>query len=403
MFVKELSARQRIPCTLEKQHRHRDIGKLIHPQLFGLAGGMERVRIKDETGCLVSLGYEIGPDSTTHRAASKEKVTNFGAEIVGGAPMTLDQLLCAIGAFRTSLGIRVVEGHHHQAVLGKSIAKHHDERVVLIGSRTMSEKQPRRSCTGQTPRYLSTRPWDGDCFGHETNVEHRGTVHWMRLVVHDTAEATAAAAAARVAGVIGSAEVEVTVGLAGGSTPAATYAALRTHPLGWSRVDAWLSDERWVQPDELRSNGRMAAEALMDHVDARFHRPAWGELMEPNDSAALYESTIRAILGDSRPHLILLGMGDDGHTASLFPDTPALGETDRWFVAQYVPQQQETRITATFPLLWAAELLLVLVVGESKAEALAESFAGRTPAGRLGEGDGKVEWYADVAAASLVS
>lgn len=225
----------------------------------------------------------------------------------------------------------------------------------------------------------------------------------MKLVVHDTAEATAEAAATRVARVIGSAGDRVTLGLAGGSTPAATYAALRTQPVEWDRVDAWLSDERWVQPDHQRCNGRMAAETLMDHVDARFHRPVWSELIEPNDSAALYESTIRGILGDNRPDLILLGMGDDGHTASLFPDTPALGEANRWFVAQHVPQQQETRITATYPLLWAAGLLLVLVVGESKAEALKESLAGRTPAGRLGEGDGEVEWYVDVAAASLVS
>jgi len=225
----------------------------------------------------------------------------------------------------------------------------------------------------------------------------------MKLVVHDTAEATAEAAATRVAGVIGSAGDRVTLGLAGGSTPAATYAALRTQPVEWDRVDAWLSDERWVQPDHQRCNGRMAAETLMDHVDARFHRPVWSELIEPNDSAALYESTIRGILGNDRPDLILLGMGDDGHTASLFPDTPAIGEANRWFVAQHVPQQQETRITATYPLLWAAELLLVLVVGKSKAEALKESLAGRTPAGRLGEGDGEVEWYVDVAAASLIS
>ncbi len=225
----------------------------------------------------------------------------------------------------------------------------------------------------------------------------------MKLVVHDTAEATAEAAATRVAGVIRSAGDRVTLGLAGGSTPAATYAALRSQPVEWDRVDAWLSDERWVQPDHQRCNGRMAAETLMDHVDARFHRPVWSELIEPNDSAALYESTIRGILGDDRPDLILLGMGDDGHTASLFPDTPALGETNRWFVAQHVPQQRETRITATYPLLWAAELLLVLVVGKSKAEALKEALAGRTPAGRLGEGDGEVEWYVDVAAASLVS
>ncbi len=225
----------------------------------------------------------------------------------------------------------------------------------------------------------------------------------MKLVVHETAQATAVAAAQRVASEIQDAKEGFTLGLAGGSTPGTTYAALRDQNIDWSRVDAWLSDERWVPHDHERCNGRMAAETLMDHVEARFHRPVWSELIEPNDSATLYESTIKALLHNGRPDLILLGLGDDGHTASLFPGTPALDEESRWFVAQHVPQQQETRITATYPMLWRAQLLMVLVVGEKKSGALRDSLAGETPAGRLGEGQAKVEWHVDAAAASLLS
>ncbi len=225
----------------------------------------------------------------------------------------------------------------------------------------------------------------------------------MELVVHETSEATATAAAHRIADEIQAARNGFTLGLAGGSTPAATYAELRRHTVEWGRVDAWLSDERWVPPDHQRSNGRKAAEMLMDHVEARFHRPGWSELMEPDDSAALYESAIRAVLHDGRPDLILLGLGDDGHTASLFPGTAALGEKSRWIVANDVPQERETRITATYPMLWSARLLMVLVVGENKARALEDSLAGNTPAGKIGEGDAKVEWHVDTAAASLLS
>ncbi len=224
----------------------------------------------------------------------------------------------------------------------------------------------------------------------------------MELVVHETSEATATAAALRIANEIQAARNGFTLGLAGGSTPAATYAALRRHTVDWGRVDAWLSDERWVPHNHQRSNGRMAAEILMDHVEARFHRPGWSESMEPDDSAALYESAITAVLHEGRPDLILLGLGEDGHTASLFPGTAALDEESRWIVANHVPQVQETRVTATYPMLWNARLLMVLVVGENKAVALKDSLAGKTPAGRVGEGDAKVEWHVDTAAASLL-
>lgn len=229
----------------------------------------------------------------------------------------------------------------------------------------------------------------------------------MELVVHDTREEAAEGSARRIAQVMNGALIGVddprfTFGLAGGSTPAATYRGLRGRAVGWHRVDAWLSDERWVPPDDERSNGRMAAETLLDHVDARFIRPHWSEFIEPDDAAAHYEAKIRSIHHDRAPDLILAGMGEDGHTVSLFPGSPALKEHARWYIATEHPQTGEPRLTATYPLLWTARLIIVLAVGTKKAEALAASFRGDTPAGRLGDGDAEVEWHVDAAAASLL-
>lgn len=225
----------------------------------------------------------------------------------------------------------------------------------------------------------------------------------MKIVVHESPQDAATGSANRTVELIQDTEDRFTMGLAGGRTPEATYRVLRGRAIDWERVDAWLSDERWVPPDHERSNGRMAAEALLDHVEARFHRPRWSEYLQARDSAAHYEAKVRSIHQAHRPDLILLGLGEDGHTASLFPETKALEETSRWFVANHVPQIDEVRLTATFPLIWEARVLMVLVVGEQKARAVAESMAGNTPAGRLGEGKAEVEWHLDSAAASLLS
>jgi 6-phosphogluconolactonase len=225
----------------------------------------------------------------------------------------------------------------------------------------------------------------------------------MELVVYDSAEDAAVGAATRITDLLAASEDVFTLGLAGGGTPAATYGALRGRATGWDRVDAWMSDERWVPPDHERSNGRMAAETLMTHVPARFHRPRWSEFMEPSDSAAHYEATIRSIHHDRRPDLILLGIGEDGHTASLFPNSQALDEGHRWFVANVIPESGEPRLTASYPLLWRARRLMVLTAGEVKAPAVRDSFEGTTPAARVAEGEAEVEWHVDRAAASLLS
>lgn len=226
----------------------------------------------------------------------------------------------------------------------------------------------------------------------------------MELIVYDNPEQLALGAAQRIADLIAEGDDPFTLGLAGGSTPTATYEVLRGRATGWDRVDAWLSDERWVPPDHERSNGRMAAETLMNHVDGRFHRPPWSEFMEPADSAAHYEAKLRSIHDDRRPDLILLGMGEDAHTASLFPGSRALEETDRWFVGNTIPETGESRLTATYPMLWRAQRLMVLTAGEGKAPALRDAFEGvANPIGRIGGGDAEVEWHVDRAASSLLS
>lgn len=226
----------------------------------------------------------------------------------------------------------------------------------------------------------------------------------MELVVSDSAEEAAVGAAARIAELLAGADAGFSLGLAGGSTPAATYEALRGHAIRWQEVDAWLSDERWVPPDHERSNGRMAAATLMDHVNARFHRPRWSEHIEASDSAAHYEADLRSIHDDRSPDLILLGMGEDAHTASLFPGSEALDENSRWFVSNTIPETGEERLTATYPLLWRARRLMVITAGEAKAPALRDTFEGvSTPIGRIAEGNAEVEWHVDRSAVSLLS
>lgn len=225
----------------------------------------------------------------------------------------------------------------------------------------------------------------------------------MEVHVHNSPGAVARAASVRIGTLIADSDQRLSLGLAGGSTPKATYRALCDWDRGWDRVDAWLSDERWVPHDDELSNGRMAMETLLNHVDATFHRPQWGADIEPSDSAAMYEALLREIHYEKRPDVIILGMGADGHTASLFPETDAIGETEHWFVSNSVPRLGQHRLTATYPLLRSAKLIMVLTVGLDKALAVKASFEGHTPAGQLGNGEALVEWHVDKEAASLLS
>lgn len=226
----------------------------------------------------------------------------------------------------------------------------------------------------------------------------------MEMLVHPSGKAVADAAASLIAKEVEDATGRFSLGLAGGSTPEQTYRALSALNPDWSNVDAWLSDERWVGPASDRSNGTHADRLLIGSTNATFHRPRWGPDVDPEESAAEYGRLLRHLHADKPgPDLVMLGLGADGHTASLFPGSAALAESNHWFVANQIPESGEIRLTATYPLLATATTILFLVVGGAKAEALEASLAGQTPAGRVATERGRVLWYVDEEAASLVT
>ncbi len=206
----------------------------------------------------------------------------------------------------------------------------------------------------------------------------------MSVHVYESTEALAEAAASEFAARAAEAIQErgrFTVVLAGGSTPKATYEILARDYAGridWGKVHVFFGDERTVPPDDEDSNYRMASEALLDHVPVGSVHRMQGEL-PPDEAAEAYEEELRDFFGpDELPEfdLILLGIGGDGHTASLFPETSALEVHDRWVVANPVLKLETTRITLTVPAINAAHAVYFLVAGEGKAEALAQILGG---------------------------
>jgi 6-phosphogluconolactonase len=200
--------------------------------------------------------------------------------------------------------------------------------------------------------------------------------------------------------------------LAGGSTPEDMYGILARDYMGridWSKVYVFFGDERSVPPHHEDSNLKMASEVLLDHVPvANVHRIR-GEL-PPEEAAEAYEEHLRKFFQPEdvpRFDLILLGIGADGHTASLFPGTPALEVHDRWVVANPVPRLDTTRITLTVAVINAARAVIFLVAGEDKAEALREILEGdadpRAYPAKLVQPPCGPEWMVDRSAASLLS
>ena len=231
----------------------------------------------------------------------------------------------------------------------------------------------------------------------------------MHVVVTADAAGAACAAADLLSEWFGAGDGTVSFALAGGSTPAATYRELHDRDVEWERVVAWVGDERWVPPDHPDNNGAMARRALIDPVGARFLPVPW-VASSAATAAATYEVDLRAVLseadGQVRPDVVMLGMGADGHTLSLFPGTAALRERERLYVANWVPHLSTWRLTATFPLLDAARRLLVVVTGEGKAEAVAavlEDSESELPMRRALDGGAAVTWIMDEAAASRMS
>lgn len=230
----------------------------------------------------------------------------------------------------------------------------------------------------------------------------------MHVVVVADAPAVAATVAERTVRAASDAPGRLSLGLAGGSTPMATYRLLSKADIDWSNVDLWLGDERWVPWEHEDSNGQMVIESLGDPESMTLHRPRWSETLEPEGSAAFYDAELRRIHDGESPDLVLLGMGDDGHTASLFPGTSALLEPDdsRWYVANHVPQLETWRLTATPWLLTHAKQVIVLVTGVAKAGVLREVLegpSGKHPIQLLESSVGSVTYVVDRAAASQLS
>jgi len=173
------------------------------------------------------------------------------------------------------------------------------------------------------------------------------------------------------------------VALSGGSSPKAIFKLLATQQyaeqIEWNKVYFFWVDERWVPLHDDKSNFRMTDETLLSHVpvDKNHIFPMYAEGKTPEDYAKTYEEQIRSILGnDGVFDFILLGMGDDGHTASLFPGEEVLNEKEKWVSAYYLKPQEMFRITLTAPVINNAENILVIAFGESKKHALNEVLNG---------------------------
>ena len=250
-------------------------------------------------------------------------------------------------------------------------------------------------------------------------------LEWSRMensrniFIFDSHEQLAEAAAERF---VNSAQEAITqqgrfsVALAGGNTPKRVYELLASERfkgrVEWPKVHLFFGDERCVPPDHPDSNYRMANEALITHVPippANVHRMA-GE-GEPSVSALLYETEMRQFVGNvTWPSfdLVLLGLGKDGHTASLFPQTKALTEQGMWVVANWVESLGVHRLTMTAPVLNHGRRIIFLVTGSDKAKALKEVLMGprdplRLPAQLIDPSEGTCEWLVDRDAAKLLS
>jgi 6-phosphogluconolactonase len=202
--------------------------------------------------------------------------------------------------------------------------------------------------------------------------------------------------------------------LAGGNTPRVLYRLLAANYrslISWPQVHLFWGDERYVPAADSHSNYRMARETLLDGVpipEENIH-PMPTDFPEPEDAARAYEKTLQNFFSSPWPRfdLVLLGLGPDGHTASLFPSSPALEEKERWVVAAQGPVEPRQRLTLTFPVLTHSAQIYFLVAGADKADALRRALGGapdmkECPAGGVRSGSNAVVWWTDRDAAKLL-
>jgi 6-phosphogluconolactonase len=201
---------------------------------------------------------------------------------------------------------------------------------------------------------------------------------------------------------------EFRVALSGGNTPRPVYSewARRGHDLPWENILITFGDERCVPPDDEQSNYRMVRESLLTRatVPEKSVLRMRGEI-PPETAAREYEDDLDRLATQREEQiyqhdLILLGLGDDGHTASLFPGTPALAEKSRRVVANFVPKFSTWRLTFTFPLINCARHVCFLVNATKNADLIARVLAGdeQYPAVRVNPDPGKMTWILGEAA-----
>jgi 6-phosphogluconolactonase len=193
---------------------------------------------------------------------------------------------------------------------------------------------------------------------------------------------------------------EFRLALSGGKTPRSVYAELAKRDLPWDKFLLTFSDERCVPPENSESNFRMAKEALFQPaaVPAASILRMRGEI-DPVRSAEEYQAELEALAAKRGEKiyvhdLILLGLGDDGHTASLFPETAALLETRQVVVANYVPKMDSWRLTFTFPLILAGRAVCFLIGGNKDPKLIERVFSGNRalPAARVDQEAGTATW-----------
>ena len=204
------------------------------------------------------------------------------------------------------------------------------------------------------------------------------------------------------------------VALSGGRTPRRTYELLGQAPWKdqgpWDRTFVFWGDERCVPLNDARSNARLAREAWLDRVPiprGQVHPIECGAA--PAAAAARYEALLREFFGGGPPclDLVLLGLGEDGHTASLFPGSPVLHEQQLWVAPVYVAEQEFHRVTLTAPILNQAAAVAFLVAGAAKAAVVREVLQGprdplRLPAQLIRPEAGELHWLVDAAAAGAL-
>lgn len=202
---------------------------------------------------------------------------------------------------------------------------------------------------------------------------------------------------------------EFFVALSGGSTPKAIFEQLTKPPyreqIPWDKIHFFWSDERNVPPNNPESNYHMAMEAGLKNMPIpAFHIHRMLAEIDIERGAENYEATIRKILPTRIFDFIMLGMGEDGHTASLFPHTQALSVKDRWIVANHIPQKNTWRMTMTYPCINSARHIAIYVIGASKNSMLTQVLRGpdnplEWPSQKVGTPSHRALWIADSAAA----